>query len=347
MKKYNVVPYISIFVFFFSCFAIVSTGRFGGDGVENYLTAKSIVLDGDIAIDNNYRDIKEIQDRAEGVQGRAGLHYSSFGIGMPILLIPLYVTGLLVSKCVPSVCPEHVTQFFTSFTNPVLVALTAVALFYLLLKMRFGPAVSFATIICYGFSTMSLIYTRSGFSEPAIGLSLILAVLLIWRYEESGNVGNMAAVSILAGYAVLIKSNSLLYLPLLAGYVIYKSFKGGISSDKVRLWLAAFIPVAAFMLIYFYLRSIMNYGSDVEGVKIYNDIVARSMPQKPQFIKGIIYYLFSAGKGYFFYNLPLVLGLFALHAERKERKQLHLFIMIIVLLNLFYYSARFFRGSIF
>lgn len=347
MKINNILLYLLIFVFFFSCFAVISSGRYGGDGLENYLTAKSMILDKDLSIGNNLPLIKEVKDESRGAVGRGGLRYSSYGIGMPILLIPLYLLGCVVSKIIPNIQHDYVTQFCVSLTNPVLIALTIVVLFYLLSKMGFSSRTSLLSVICYGFSTMSLVYVRSGFCEPAIGLLLILSVLFLYRYEETSLAGFMVIVGFLAGYALLIKSNSFLYFPLLGLYLLYKSFGPKPRAEKVKLWLALCIPLAVLTAVYFYFNSIMHCGDSASSADMCRQIIKRGMPEHFQILKGLMYYLFSAGKGYFFYNLPLFIGLFGIAGLIKKRKELSLFFLAIVLFNLLFYSFRFNRGSIF
>ena len=50
MRNKKLLLPISIFVFFASVYSLFSIGHYGGDGYEDYLTAESIVLDGNLAL---------------------------------------------------------------------------------------------------------------------------------------------------------------------------------------------------------------------------------------------------------------------------------------------------------
>lgn len=341
------IAYLYVFIFFFSVFLFFSNGRFGGDGLENYLTAESIVIDHDLSIYDRPFDVKEMRLQVPEAETPRMKRYSSFGIGMPLILAPLYLMGHLISNIFGAVPHDYITQFFVSLANPLIIAITASAIFYFLSILGFNFKISLLTTVCYGFCTMSFIYTRSGFSEPIIGLLLILCVMLLYSYERTGLLRNIATMSALAGYAVLIKNNSLLYLPLLCCYILYKTFSLKTISSKLKLWAAFVAPMAVAISAYLYFHSIMSCGIANPASNAYQDIVERGLPDRFQMLKGLSYYIVGTGKGYFFYNIPLFLGLFGLGGMIRKKRDLAICLIIIVLFNLIYYSFRFNRGSLF
>lgn len=346
MKDRRGYLFFLIFIFFLASFTLISNGRYGGDGLENYLTAESIVLNHNLSIYDKPFDVKGMRYDARGQSYASGKRYSAFGVGIPILLVPLYLIGHILSKVITVIPHDYITQFLVSFSNPIIISLTAVALFSLLLELGFNKKTSLLTVICFGFCSMSPAYARSGFSEPAIGLLLISAVMLLYRYELSGSMWNIAAVSCLTGYAILIKNNSFLYIPLLLGYLLYGSFKPHTFQKKLKLWLAICIPIAFFVIVYGYFHYLMG-DSGSGKPSMYKEIMDKAIPERFQILKGLAYYLFSTGKGYFFYNLPLFLSLFGVAGFIRRRKDFAVFLLGIVLVNLLFYSFRFNRGSIF
>ncbi|MGB3114258.1 MAG: hypothetical protein WBC00_06540, partial [Candidatus Omnitrophota bacterium] len=159
-----------LFVFFMSYFVLISSGRFGGDGLENYLTAESIVLDGDFSIHDREFGVKEMKYAERGRTGADGKIYSQYGLGAAILLVPFYFIGDLVSSFVPGIPHDYVTQFAVSLFNPVILAFVAVAMFKLLIKLGYTAKTSFVAVLIYSLCTMNVVYARSGFSEPVVAL---------------------------------------------------------------------------------------------------------------------------------------------------------------------------------
>ena len=185
-KRRKFLLHMYIFIFIFSFFMFFSNGHYGGDGLENYLTAESIVLDGDISIYDRPFGVAEMNNEARGKVESVSNRYSSYGIGMPILLVPLYVLGHFISMALPAIGHDYITQFCVSLANPVIGALIALILFMLLERLGFDKKTQVITVLCYSFCTMSLIYTRSGFSEPAVTLFVLLAFLFLHKYESEG-----------------------------------------------------------------------------------------------------------------------------------------------------------------
>lgn len=341
------ILYFCIFIFFFSCFFLISNGRYGGDGLENYLTAESIILDGDLAIHDRPFQIKEMNYASRGYEDPQGRFYSSYGIGMPVLLIPLYAIGHFVSKIVPSIPHDYITQFCVSLANPIIIALTALVVFIFLIKLKFDAKASFLTMICYAFCTMSLNYVRSGFSEPTVGLFVLLALLYFFMYEKDGHVRYILFAGILIGYSLLIKKNSFLYLPLFLLYIIYKSFAMKLSSKRIVFLIAGLFPIAIFILAHFYFRHLISsHATEIKTSGI-DDIMHEGMTYGGNFIKALYYYIFSPGKSYFFYNVVLIFSLFGINSLWRKNRRLTLYFLICVTVPFLFYSYRFMRGSLF
>ena len=319
MKESRFISCILLFIFFSSVFVLFSNGHYGGDGLENYLTAESIVLDGDIVIHDRPFGVDQMRYEVRGKVDSAGKYYSPYGIGMPIILVPLYAVGHIISKIIPQVPHDYITQFSASLANPIITAFTALTLFVFLGRLGYSLRTSFLTTLVFSFCTMSLIYTRSGFSEPAVGLFLLLAFLFLHRYEKSGLIRYILFATILIGYTLLIKKNSFLYLPLMFIYLLSRSRREKSTRQLIRLWLAGLMPILFFVLIY--LSSKAFIAPDIYGAATgaFSSLLNGGAEPGRQMLKGLYYYLFSPGKGYFFYSLPLLLALFTIKDMRLNR----------------------------
>ncbi len=335
--------YAYIFVFFFSLFAIFSNGHFGGDGLENYLTAESIVLDGDIAIHDRPFDVKEMKYDARGKQDASGRRYSGQGVGMPLLIAPLYAMGHAFSGIVPQIPHDYLTQFFVALFNPIMTALSVALLFALLVRMRFSPGTAFITTLCYGFCTMVPVYTRSGFSEPAVAFFALLAMVLLHRYEETGAVKYMFFCSASLGYSVLVKTGAMIFVPVFLCYVLYRTLSAKPDAvSSLKLWAAATLPVLVFCLAHFAIQTVVGSSLSIANAGSVGKVFSGTMP-----LKGLYYYLLSPGKGYFFYNVPLILGLFSVKRSFFAGDKVFRYSAVFILINILFYSYIFKRGSLF
>ena len=89
--KWQITPYLSLFLFLFSIYLLTYTPRINSsDGLAMFSTAESLVRRGAL-------DIEQIRwmGLQQGTYGLDGLLYSRKGIGVPIGLLPLAWLGLV------------------------------------------------------------------------------------------------------------------------------------------------------------------------------------------------------------------------------------------------------------
>lgn len=345
-NRQNIFLYIYIFIFLLSAFAIFSNGRYGGDGLENYLTAESIVLDGDTIIYDRPFDVHEMryEERAPA-QNQSG-YRSSSSIGIVIFLVPFYFLGHIFSICLPSIPHDYITQFFVSFVNPLIITLTALILFGLLQNMGFSIKTAYLTLLCFSFSTMSIIYTRSGFSDPLIGLLVLLTFLFIYRHEKTRQVSHIIIITMLVGFALLVKKNAFLYLPIFFIYLIHQNLQLKSSISRLWMWSCAVIIFLICIIAYLYNKNIISSaGHNLADAG--TDLLGGAIAERFQFLKGASYYLFSTGKGFFFYNFVLPLGFWGTKRLYSKDKRFASYLIIFIVYHFLFYAYRFNRGSLF
>lgn len=345
--KNRVFIYVLIFIFFISVFILFSNGRYGGDGFENYLTAESMVLDGDRVIYDRPFGVKEMEYAIRSERDSSGKIYSPHGIGMPILLIPFYALGHIISKIFPQIPHDYVTQVFVSLVNPIITALIALILFVFLQRLGFSLRTSFITTLCYGFCTMSLIYTRSGFSEPAVTLFVLLAILFLYRYEESSLARYILLTGFFMGYALLIKKSSFLYLPLVFFYLIYKGILLKSFRSFAKLAFLILFPLLGCIVLFLIFRPTMVAERIAATGLSLKMILRYGGSYGHQSIKALYYYLLSPGKGYFFYNIPLLLAILGIRDLWHRKREISLYLAFFIAINIIYYTYHFTRGSLF
>jgi hypothetical protein len=327
-------------------FIFISNGRFGGDGLENYLTAESIVLDGNFSTHDRTFGIKEMSYEERGHLGPHGETVSGYGLGMAFLLVPFYFLGHIISGLFHKIPHDYITQFCVSLTNPLILALLALALFKLLMQLGFSLRQSFYSVFIYSLCSMNLIYVRSGFAEPTVALLVILASLSMFRFEKNGELIQLVLSGFCIGYAMFIKKNSCILFP---AFLIYlTSILCFLSNKKVIfLSLLAFLFPISLAVLATVVQNKFLYG----GVTRTEFGTMHEMFQKIRTdghpIKGLYHYLISPGKGYLFYNISLVLGLFAIKDFFKKYRLFCIFVIILLISNLGYYCFTFVRDSLF
>jgi hypothetical protein len=344
-KKIN----LWMFLFFLSAFLLISNGHFGGDGLENYLTAESIVLNHNFSIHDKPFEIPEMRYQVRGYTAIDGKIYSKYGLGMAFVLVPFYFLGHIFTHFFTRVPHAYVTQFFVSLTNPSMLALVAIVIFTFLRRLGYPLKTSLAVVLVYSFCTMSIIYARSGFSEPTVAFLITSAALLMFAYSQQARLSSLIIAGLCVGYAIFIKKNSLILLPAFLLYFVYLFITekdSRCATHRIMMVLSFTLPIM-FSFVAILLQNKILYGglSNTEFGTIKNMLGQVRTDSFP--IKGFYYYLISSGKGYLIYNVALVLGIFAIKDFFKKHKAFCMFLLFLILSNIGFYSFIFTRGSIF
>lgn len=341
LKNKTIVLSLWFFIFVCSIYCLISSGHYGGDAVNNYLTTESIVLRGSLAMPDGSFPVKEIKaDNTGGSIGKDGKRYSQYGIGMPILQIPLFMLGLLASKILPSLSQSYITFFSVSFTNAMISAVNSVLLLNIMFLLGLDKKRALALSIIYSFTTMAVVYAKTGFSEPAIITFLLLSIYCIFAAENK-NARSKNIIMLLAGaslgFAGVVKSCIVILLPLFIIYLLLKR-KG---ARELFIFFSGFLITFSLELAANYIR----FGGILETG--YGNAVSFGTRNGHNFFKGLYYYWISSGKGFFFYNLPLLAAIFAWRTIYIRKKKESLFLLSIIAVYSVYFAYFFQRGSIF
>lgn len=345
---------LAIFIFFMSLYSLFSIGHYGGDGYEDFLTAKSIVLNHSLAFKGNSdnsgsNDTDELNyKKGVGIKGRDGRTYSSRGgLIIPVILSLFYFIGHVMAGVFKNIPHDFITMFFVSFANPIISAMNCMLMFLISSNLSFSMRTSIFMALIFGLATMVPVYARTGFEEPAMTLFLLLAIYFILRYKNSMKSKYLAIGGIATGLAVFTKSTAIIFLPALifyAGWLILsdRQERGSFLKDAAIF----FIPLLAVLTViigcnYLIYGKLLKFGGrEALGV------TGRVM-EAPHVLKGLYYYLFSTGKGFFLFNLPIVLSLAGLTSAFSKRKKETVFFILIFVCNLLFFSMSFRRGSLF
>lgn len=165
------------------------------DGMSMYQVTRSIVEDGDVAI--------ELGVVWEGADGG---YYSPFGIGLSVVALPVYAVVRILRVVWP--VPEQFSQAFVALLSPVFLALMAVAVYRLARRLRAGVSISLVVGLGAVVGTFVLIYGKAFWSEPLAALLVTVAI------ERTLSRAPVAAGAAAAG-AALTRPQLFLFAPLL------------------------------------------------------------------------------------------------------------------------------------
>lgn len=305
-----------LFLLLMAVYVLTASGRIdSGDGLTIFAVSQSLLEDRDVSIappdpdliafDAQGRPLGKARDLGiedgYSIKGRDGRYYSHYGIGHSLLLLPFLVLGRLAASTTLFGPPQWTVQFVTAMLfNPLVSATCVLLVYHTGRRLSFSPNTSAALAIIYAFGTMTWVYAKSFFSEPLIALFLLFAFYSLLSYREDQREAWLWISGASLGVAVLVKPASLIYVPILAAYLIFVTR----AEPKHIFWrrLTAFgVPLAV----------------GVVGMMGYNwlrfesplDTGYRNLGWTFPFFGGLYGLVASPGKGYLLYN-PISLGAF-------------------------------------
>ncbi len=341
---------VAVAIFFISLYSLFCIGHYAGDGYEDYLTAKSIVLNHSLAFNERpSNNIDEFNYRERlGIAGRDGNTYSSRGgLVVPLILSVFYYLGHVIAGFFKNISHDFITMFFVSFSNPFISAVNCLLIFIISLNLHYKTRTALTITFIYGLATMAPVYTRTGFAEPALTMFLLLSIHFILKYKRSANVIFLALAGAALALSVFTKSIAAIFLPFIILYTMWVIFENKKEPARRSYDIAFFALPLSMILISIGIFNYCIYGGIFKfGGKEAMEVTDR-VSKAPHFIKGLYYYLLSTGKGFFIFNVPIILAFLGLaDVSAKRRKETVLFILLF-LVNLVFFTMSFRRGSLF
>jgi hypothetical protein len=242
--------------------------------------------------------------------------YSPYGIGVSVLVVPVYALSKAVGH----------EMLLLSLINPLLTAAAGVFVFAIARELRWGRFMSVLAAATFGLLTMALQSTTELFSEPAVGLCVVILVwaILRWRHEW-----RPAALVIGMTSAVVIQFRADSILTVWIGLLALPLFVSWGEIRRLRNLAALLIPVLsslAFLAWYNYLRfkNVLVFSYNGQG---FHTPIGRGL-------EGL---LVSPGKSIFVFNPIALLGLVGILVFLlRDRPVGALFLLLIVPRILFF-----------
>ncbi|HWD46377.1 MAG TPA: hypothetical protein VHM23_22175 [Actinomycetota bacterium] len=243
--------------------------------------------------------------------------YSHYGIGMPLLLLPLYLLQRALQ------IPPHLLE---SLASPLLLAATGALLYLCGRELGWSRRLSLAGALVFGALTQALQISQEAWSEPGVALGVALVVLGLLRWRSGRASGPWLAGSGF-GVGLLFRNDSALLLGvgllLLPAFVPWRRLLAA-----RRAWLGLVLPVLP-VLAWTCWYSLRRDGSLVPAV------YGGSFSTPP--LTGLDGLLLSPGKGLFAYNPFLLLAVpGAVALWRRDRAATALLVVLMAARVLLY-----------
>lgn len=309
------------------------------DGETVYLVTESLVERGTFA----QLEEEEAGDAPRAVvRGRDGRLYAFTAPLQSLLAVPLYLVGKEVAGAFPPPFYAYFTRFFVLLFNAPVAAATVALLYLFGVDLGYRRRTALFVALAYGLTTAAWPYARTFYAESLLALWLVLGAWAAYRYVHTGRWGWMAAVGAAMGLGISSKYVMGVSAPAFVLYLLLglrhqpagparwrwlgrTVLAGGVTFGLIAALLGAF-NVARF-------GSLMETGYTQEGVI---DPVSSWGTQVTPLVSWYGY-LFSSGKGFFFFSPLTVACLWSLAPlARRRRDETVLFVALVLIYPLFY-----------
>ena len=320
------------------------------DGETVYLVAEGLVERGTLA---QLEPEQNVDSPRAVVRGRDGNLYAVTGPLQSLLAVPFYLVGSWVARAFPTPFYAYFTRFFVVLFNSPACAATAALLHLFGVDLGYRRRTAFFVALAYGLATVAWPYSRTFFAETLHTFWLALAAWAVYRYAHSGRLRWMAVVGAAMGLGTATKYVMAVAGPAFALYLLLEFWRRPTWRER---WLWAgrtimaggipFVLIIGALMTFNYAR----FGSLLETGYTSGDpggaVGAWATTATP--LVSWYGYLFSSGKGFFFFSPPALLVLWGMPAlARRRRNETWLLLALAATYPLFYslVKGRWFGGS--
>ncbi|MGC9468341.1 MAG: ArnT family glycosyltransferase [Anaerolineae bacterium] len=286
------------------------------------------------------------------MEGRNGVYYAVTGPVQSLVAIPLYLVGRWVSLTVPPVFKGYLLRFFVSLLNGPVTAATAACLFLFGRDLGYRRRTALFVALAFGMASVAWPYARTFFAESFLAFWLLMTTWTLHRYKQSQRTVWM----VLAGTALAVGFGTK-YVMAVAGpaFLLYVLALGSNQPpSNRRKWLrrtlisfgVPFATLIGLLMLFNYARFGNVFETGYTHADSRGPIDTWAATATP--LISLYGFLFSSGKGFFFFSPPTLLCLWGWGLLARRRKwEAILILSIAVLFPLFYSltTSRWFGGA--
>lgn len=288
---------LSVYILLLLVFLALCSGHIGGDGLSIYLSAESLVIDGDLNLINLPEDfdVKELHLAYNNILERVEKRkadgfdslYTKFGLMMILFEVPFYIIGHVAHAVFPVFKHDYFTVFFVSLANCFISALLGLYLYLFVRDIISNERRALFMSIVFSFGTYIIVYgLKSGFSEPMQGLAIFGAFYHAYCFRQKNKPSHLRRAQssqliysgLFCAAALLTKFYSFIAIGLIVVYVLWliwkkssasqpeadpplakKKFLSRLASDRYVAGLHFIIPLGIGIVILLY-YNYLRYG---------------------------------------------------------------------------------------
>lgn len=247
--------------------------------------------------------------------GRGNHVVTYTALGSSLAGFPLYVVGTVLARSVPDVNADNTRRVVVGWTNSFVEA-AAVAMVFLIASLL-GARRRWAVVLAlaYGIGTMAWAYAKTPLlSEP---LATLLTLCTVYFAIKAGLERAYRPLLFAGGFAALsmvARPNTVLFAPVVGGYLLAVFFRHGGARDALRAGVA-FAAGAAGPGLSFLASNWLRYGSPFDWGVPHSEYLFKFPVNQ-----GLYSLFLSPGKGVFLYAPPVLLGIAAAAFVPRARR---------------------------
>ena len=200
-----------LFVFLASLYMVSTPGHFTTSmGVSAFLTAKSLIEDGDFALEKS---------TSETGVGKDGRHYVYMGLAF-LLVVTAFLGFFKLLGIIELV----------SITNHILTAIACLLIFRICRELKYSLKISILIALVYGVGTMAWVHSRYLMPEPLTTVVYLAAFLFLLRYKNKRQSKWLFLCGFFTGLALIVRPEAPLYMLAIATGVFilfYSDYRKG------------------------------------------------------------------------------------------------------------------------
>ncbi len=321
-KKKITFIVLNLFIFFVAIYLLTYAGGVTDVSQMRVEVLKSIFERGDLSVPSGM-----------GIRGSDGREYSWFPIGSVLFAFPFFIIGELSG--IPS-------ANLISIMSLLISAFTAVVVFLFSVTLGYSRRASLSVSIFYGLGTMAWYYSKDSGDHTLETFFVLLSIYFMCRYSINKRVSPLLFSAFSIGLAFLARPTSILVIPpllilMISQYPEESDFKARLKflMGRGALFFLSLLPFVALFFWYNYCRfgSIFETGYGLMPARLGLDFFTGT-----PLLTGLLGFLVSPGKGFFYYSPIAVLFFFSINIFRKKHPLPAFCFVLIIMLYLFFYS---------
>lgn len=263
------------------------------------------------------------------IENDQGIVHSIYGLGQPLLAMPLYKVGLWIRSWI---APEKLAYFLGSpeeflclLFNPVITCLICLLFFEILRLDNYPLWKAFWLTLVLGLGTNQFSTARTFFNHPIMTLMALAAFYFFQRARRAHSLWNLFLAGFFLGYGFLTRITIVIVIGLIGLYLLIELIQdyraGKITCPVIWAQLLVFtLPICFFI----FFQSLVNYY--IFGKFTVSAYFLATIPLgSGSILYGLRGLLFSPSRSFFLYSPPIILALLTLFASFRRGPLLHLF----------------------